>query len=203
VNSSANEFVRFYGKIGLWKHGNLILTKLTILNVEHCEFHCVWTETVGVARWATQLHVAHRAEWIWKGRVTIIAAVTPALDRHSSIFSTLGGRLMHKNTHRPDSEEVGQWAIRQQGHEEEIRQECGRAISQLFAVAAESPPILPATCERQLAAIAELTAVARTHVYRSSWGERELEYVPEPEANTRIAKGLAALARGIAALNRR
>src|SRR5215831_18406045 len=69
---------------------------------------------------------------IWKGRVTIIAAVTPVLDRHSSIFSTLGERFLQVRSHRPDSEEAGQWAIRQQGHEEEIRRECGRVISQLF-----------------------------------------------------------------------
>lgn len=38
----ANEFIGLYGKIGLWKHGNLKLTKLTMLNVdlrEFCEFH--------------------------------------------------------------------------------------------------------------------------------------------------------------------
>lgn len=38
---------------------------------------------------------------------------------------------------------------------------------------------------------------------RGSYGNRDIEYVPEPEANTRIAKGLAAIARGIAALNGR
>src|SRR5207249_701987 len=31
---------------------------------------------------------------IWRGRVTIVAAVTPMLDRHYSIFSTLGERFL-------------------------------------------------------------------------------------------------------------
>jgi len=31
---------------------------------------------------------------IWKGRITIIAAVTPVLDRHISIFAALGERFL-------------------------------------------------------------------------------------------------------------
>jgi hypothetical protein len=54
---------------------------------------------------------------------------------------------------------------------------------------------------QRIAAVSEIVAKARTHVYRSAFGNREMEHVPEPEANTRIAKGLAALARGIASLN--
>jgi len=53
----------------------------------------------------------------------------------------------------------------------------------------------------RIANFAEIVAVSRTHVYREGFGSRNIEYVPEPEANTRIAKGLAGIARGIAALN--
>jgi hypothetical protein len=38
MDPSADEFVGLYGEIGLWQHGIVILTKLTILNVEVCEF---------------------------------------------------------------------------------------------------------------------------------------------------------------------
>ena len=58
---------------------------------------------------------------IWRGRITVIAAVTPALDRHYSIFSTLGERFLQVRWHRPDSSAAGEWAIRQQGREEMIR----------------------------------------------------------------------------------
>ncbi len=37
MNLPANEFIGLYGKIRLWKHGNLKLAKLTILNLEFCE----------------------------------------------------------------------------------------------------------------------------------------------------------------------
>ncbi len=140
---------------------------------------------------------------IWRGRVSIVAAVTPALDRHYSIFSTLGERFLQVRSHRPDSSEAGKWAIRQQGHEGEIRAQCQATLSGLFSGLPRTMPILSSEFESRIVALAELTAIARTHVYRNPFGKREIEYVPEPEANTRISKGLAAIAKGIASLNRR
>jgi hypothetical protein len=52
---------------------------------------------------------------VWRGRVAVIAAVTPALDRHYAIFNSLGERFLQVRSHRPDSEEAGEWAIWQQG----------------------------------------------------------------------------------------
>ena len=54
--------------------------------------------------------------------------------------------------------------------------------------------------QQRIACLAEVVAVCRTHIFRSNYGSREIEYVPEPEANTRISKGLAGIVRGIAAL---
>jgi len=93
--------------------------------------------------------------------------------------------------------------IRQQGHEEQIRTECQESLKALFKDLPRKVPTLSEQFESQIVAMAELTAIARTHVYRNSYGRREVEYVPEPEANTRISKGLAAIAKGIASINRR
>jgi len=46
---------------------------------------------------------------IWRGRVTMIAAVTPVLDRYYAVFSVLGERFMQLRWHRPNSEG---WSIR-------------------------------------------------------------------------------------------
>jgi hypothetical protein len=56
---------------------------------------------------------------------------------------------------------------------------------------------------KRIASLAEVVALGRTHIYRSSFSNRQIEYVPEAEANTRISKGLAALAEGEAALQGR
>ena len=139
---------------------------------------------------------------IWRGRVTIIAAVTPVLDRHYAIFTTLGERFLQVRWHRPNSPEAGEWAINQQGHETEIQGELRGAVKEIFGQSSKEPPELGLGMPRRIAHFAEVIAVARTHVYRESYGDRDIEYVPEPEANTRISKGLAAIAKGIAALNR-
>jgi hypothetical protein len=138
----------------------------------------------------------------WKGRVTIIAAVTPVLDRHYSIFSVLGERFLQVRWHRPDSAEAGEWAIRQQGQEAEIQRQVREAIERIFSDSVESAPALAVAMRTRIASLAEIIALGRTHVFRDSWN-RDIEYVPESEANTRVSKGLAAIARGVAALNRR
>jgi hypothetical protein len=137
---------------------------------------------------------------IWKGRISIIAAVTPALDRAYGAFSVLGERFLQVRWHRPDSERAGVIAMQQQGKEEEIRDELKSLVRQVFQEATEKVPVLSEGAAIRIASLAEIIAVARTHVFRSAYGDRDIDYVPEPEANTRISKGLAAIAKGIAAL---
>ena len=135
---------------------------------------------------------------IWNGRVSIIAAVTPAIDRQYSIFSTLGERFLQVRWSRPDSEVAGEWAINQQGKESQIRARAQRIITDAFENATKVPPQLSPEKATRLASLAEIAAIGRTHVGRDN--SREIEYVPEPEANTRIAKGLAAIAKGLGSL---
>jgi hypothetical protein len=137
---------------------------------------------------------------IWKGRVSVIAAVTPVLDKYYSIFSVLGERFMQLRWHRPDSEEAGEWAIRQQGREGQFQDEIKSAVRDVLGAATQMGPRLGKEMQERIASLAEIIAIGRTHVYRSSFGNREIEYAPEPEANTRLSKGLAAIAKGVASV---
>jgi len=139
---------------------------------------------------------------IWKGRTTVIAAVTPELDRHYSVFNTLGERFLQVRWHRPDSPKAGEIAMDQQGKEQKIRSECRKAVLDLFQRSLTRPPDLSPEMRERVAALAEIVAIGRTHVHREGYGSRDIEHVPEPEANTRISKALAAIAKGVAALNR-
>jgi hypothetical protein len=161
----------------------------------------------------SQLREVHDGEWkrdfgtgqtkIWRGRLTVIAAVTPVLDRHYSIFTLLGERFLQVRWHRPDSPLAGEQAIDQQQSEGQIRADCQAAVEEIFRRSAPAAPSLPLEAKRRIAALAEVVAIGRTHVFRNSFGQREIDYAPEPEANTRISKQLASLARGIAGLSRR
>jgi hypothetical protein len=136
---------------------------------------------------------------IWAGRITMIAAVTPALDRAYSMSSTLGERFLQVRWHRP-ARIAGARAIDQQTAEKQISKDLTNAVRAVFDEASPEVPEIADSTRDNLAAVADLVAIARTYVYRSSFGAREIEDVPEPEANTRVAKGLAAIARGAAAL---
>jgi hypothetical protein len=131
----------------------------------------------------------------------MIAAVTPIIDRYYSIFNVLGERFLQVRWHRPTSPKAGQVAIGQQGREIRIREQLRTVVKGIFDKSSNTPPKMRSRDQLRIANLAELVAIARTHVIRSNFGNREIEYVPEPEANTRISKGLASIARGIAALN--
>jgi hypothetical protein len=104
---------------------------------------------------------------IWRGRVTVIAAVTPILDRYYSIFGVLGERFLQVRWHRPDSPEAGEWAIEQQGTESVIRTEARAAIQQLFKSIQKRSPVLTSEQTTRIASLAEVVAIGRTHVFRS------------------------------------
>ena len=139
----------------------------------------------------------------WQGRVSIIAAVTPVIDRHYGIFNVLGERFLHLRWHRPDSAVAGEWAIDQQGQEEQIRADLGDAVKKIFESPSKTVPALSTEMRKRIAYLAEVVALGRAHVFRNNYGNREIEEVPQPEANTRLSKGLAAVAKGVASLSRR
>ena len=62
-------------------------------------------------------------EEVWKGRVGMIAAVTPALDRHYIDLQSMPSENAFssvKLSYRPDSPFAGEKAIDQQGDESQI-----------------------------------------------------------------------------------
>src|SRR5260370_20346785 len=111
---------------------------------------------------------------IWNRRVSIVAAVTPVLDRHYSIFSTLGERFMQVRWHRTD-EQAGEWAIDQQGQGEEIRAALGAAVKGIFDGSANGAVALPLAMRTRIASLAEVVALGRTHAFRNTYGNHDIE----------------------------
>jgi hypothetical protein len=77
------------------------------------------------------------------------------------------------------------------------------ALHDLFANLPNGEPVLPPETMRNIAALAEFTVRARTHVPRSGYGNKEMIALPEPESATRLAQQLAQLAKGLALLDGR
>jgi hypothetical protein len=136
------------------------------------------------------------AERVWEGRLTFAAAATPALDSYFSVFQSLGERFVLIRPARPDGVESAIRAIKQDRIK--AKQEVREAVRNLFDEMPDFEPEISQENLEGIAALAEFTVRARTHVPRSGYGNKQIEYVPEPEAPTRLGQQLAQLAKGSA-----
>jgi hypothetical protein len=128
----------------------------------------------------------------WEGKLGLVAGVTTIIDTHYSIYQTLGERFIQYRIAQPDPEEVSLIAMRNQGREKVMRQQLRQAVSDFANLIDLSQSIeLSAETLKKLAALASFVAMARSGVVRDQRGNKDLEYVPEPEAPPRLAKQLA------------
>lgn len=137
----------------------------------------------------------------WEGRITFLAAVTQDLDRHYSIFQSMGERFLQVRWPRPGGIDA---ALKAMNQEATVDKQITNSVKDLFEPivknrASVKNPSIPRSTQIRLAHLTEFAVRARTHVPRNGY-TREIVYVPEAEAATRMAQQLAQLARGSALL---
>jgi hypothetical protein len=136
----------------------------------------------------------------WRGRLTVGVAVTPEVDRYTSVFGALGDRFVIVRWKRVGGIDAALTAMHQdqQAKDSQMRE----AVRMLFGVMESAPePDLSMELKRAIAATAELIAVGRTAVKRER--DESIEYAPEPEGATRLAQQFCQLAKGSARLEAR
>jgi len=134
----------------------------------------------------------------WKGRITFAVATTDEIDRYYSVFQTLGERFVMIRWHRPGGVEAALKAMNQNC--EKRSQDLKRAVHALMRELPKQSPELSLALQEKTAALAEFAVRGRTHVHRNGHS-KTIEYIPEPEAATRLAQQLAQLAKGSALLS--
>ena len=139
-------------------------------------------------------------ERIWEGRITFLVAATPDVDRHYGIFQTLGERFLMVRSSRPGGIEAALKAMNQDG--KKVKEELRDAAHSLFNGLQQFEPVLSPEYQLKIAALTEVTVRGRTHTPRNGY-TKDIIYVPEPEAATRLAQQLAQLAKGSALLDGR
>ncbi len=139
-------------------------------------------------------HTSAMADRRWEGRVTAIAAVTSEIDRHYAASQPLGERFLQVRNSRPGGRDAAMRAMRQHPRG---KSDLKKAVHELLQHLPSTDPALPTGTEEQLASLAEYVARARSHVARDGYN-KQVQYLPEPEAATRIAQQLAQLAKGSA-----
>jgi hypothetical protein len=143
----------------------------------------------------------------WKGRITCAVAVTKEIDKHFGVFQSLGERFLMVRWPRPGGEDEGEAAALRAMSQNiaEVRSDLKEVVGELFDGLLETAADVTVTPEQrqQIAAISEFVVRGRTHVSRDASRDRNLNYVPEAEAPTRLAQQLCQLAKGSARLGRR
>jgi hypothetical protein len=131
----------------------------------------------------------------WKGRITFVVAVTPAIDGYYSVFQTLGERFVMVRWPRAGGVEAAMAAMNQKTNN--AREELKAAMHDLINHLPQVEPLLPDPLQQRIAALTEIAVRGRTHVPRSGYS-KDIIYVPEAESATRLAQQLAQLAKGSA-----
>jgi hypothetical protein len=131
----------------------------------------------------------------WKGRITFAVATTDEVDRHYSVFQTLGERFVMNRWGRPGGVEAALIAMNQDSAARVT--DLRKAVHDLVNGLSGEAPVLSSDMQHRIAALAEFAVRGRTHIHRVG-NSKEIVYAPEPEAATRLAQQLAQLAKGSA-----
>ena len=129
----------------------------------------------------------------WEGKITIIAAVTPAVDRHRQVIGTMGERLVTIRMPAPDPTAQAKMALagHRSGSVDHMRAELRAAMEQVldFASAQPAPAMSPETVQ-WLAELATFGVRMRSPVDRDPTNRYEISTIPEPEHPPRLAIAL-------------
>jgi hypothetical protein len=134
----------------------------------------------------------------WSGKVGLVGACTPTIDRHHAVMGAMGERFTLYRLPEVDGDVQARAALRHAGRERTMRSELAEAAR--ATVASLAPPRERTDEETEtLIALATFVVRARSAVERDGYS-REIELVPDPEAPTRLVVVLDRLLAGLDAL---
>jgi hypothetical protein len=133
----------------------------------------------------------------WEGKLGFVAGVTPVIDEQHSFIAVMGERFCLYRMPSVSRRDIARISLARRGHEPELRQRIRARVSGFLAQYVGCGRLeLPATFDEPLIELADTVTRARSGVPRDGYS-RELQYLPEPEAPTRLAKQLAQLGAGL------
>lgn len=126
----------------------------------------------------------------WRGKLGLIAGVTPVVDQFTALYAALGERFLQLRIRHGSVEELAKKASRNRGKERHMREELAEAVAKFFAGLTIAEVLIPEPMLDRLIAAARFIALGRSQVIRESYHARDIELVPEPELPTRVLKQL-------------
>jgi len=138
----------------------------------------------------------------WRGKVTIIAAATPALERAWGVQRELGERFIQVRWAREDGIETA-FAAATHLNNPQIVPIFKSKIKKFVDVKSLTKASIHPPNPKDFAYIAEMAAILRGTVVRDSGGSRTIIDVPQCEAPTRLMLAMVQIAIGLAMIFKR
>lgn len=131
----------------------------------------------------------------WQGRITVIGAVTSAYDSAHGVISAMGDRFaLIRGDSTKARMQAGRQAMRNTGHEVQMRAELSEAMAGVLAQVDVSRAVVTDEDHDALLRSADLVTRTRTAVERDFKGD--VIDAHQPEMPTRFAKMLGQIMRG-------
>lgn len=150
-------------------------------------------------RYSRQFGTSKHTESKWEGKITVIAAVTPAIESMWGFNNKMGDRFVQIRLPRIDGVKTAEFARKQIGHKKEIKEGLHKLTRELIEHRnlALTPVISPLLTE-QMDTLAEVVATLRCHVDRDQ--KDRIMFAGQPEMPTRLIQGFTQIARAHASL---
>ncbi len=124
---------------------------------------------------AFEKKVGTKVTKIWQGKVSMLAATTPVIDKYTTIESALGERFIQIKWRASDDPGRAVFALKQLAAGEKIKAPMKQLVRDLFANARPEKLQLDDATYDRLAALSELIAIGRTSVYGSFQNQQHFQ----------------------------
>jgi hypothetical protein len=129
----------------------------------------------------------------WEGKLGMIAGVTPVIDEQHAFLAVMGERFVLYRLPEVTRRAIARRSLERRGHEAELRERIRMMVAEFLAGFRSVGRLeLPGHFTEPLITLTDIVTRARSGVARD-YQTREILYLPEPEAPTRLAKQIAQL----------
>lgn len=129
----------------------------------------------------------------WEGKLGLVAGVTPVIDEQHAFLAIMGERFLLYRMPEVSRQDIARRSMARRGHEPELRRRIRATVGDFLEQFVNCGRLaLPDSFTEPLVVLADIVTRARSGVSRDGYS-RELQYLPEPEAPTRVTKQLAQL----------
>jgi hypothetical protein len=172
----------------------------TVLTMHHEARSQIIGQLREVADGRTEKSFGNGLRLEWEGKLGLIAGVTPIIDEQHAFLSVMGERFLLYRLPEMTRRAIARRALSHRGREEALRDRIRPMVSEFLGKYRNVERLeLPEHFTEPLITLVDIVTRARSGVARDRQ-TRDILYLPEPEAPTRLAKQIAQLMAALLAI---